>query len=226
MKTKICISLIILFAAVHSTMSQDDVDAASLYNDAIEAYGGDSIAKAIYNLELAHMLEPYDKDIINNLNVVRAQVKADIIDIDGFFLKEWLDATAGILTPGVWKYLTILLMGGVVWLVYGRLLQKKSSKLFSISTIVSIGVLIGLLFILGSRRESQLHNMKYAIIMDQVTALKLGPDQVSKDVKEVSAGVKLEILDDYDEWYKVSAMDREQGWILKESVKILEFPKG
>jgi uncharacterized protein YgiM (DUF1202 family) len=50
-----------------------------------------------------------------------------------------------------------------------------------------------------------------------------GPDTVSEEVKKLTGGNKVKILDEDGEWYKVSAVDSEQGWIKKQNVKLIKF---
>jgi len=64
---------------------------------------------------------------------------------------------------------------------------------------------------------------RYAIADASAQALYRGPDQVSEQIKPLVDGVKLEILDQDGDWYKVATLNKEQGWIPKADVRLLSF---
>ena len=47
------------------------------------------------------------------------------------------------------------------------------------------------------------------------------PDNRSDEIENLSAGVKVKILDTIDDWYKVSLVNKEQGWIKVEAVELI-----
>ena len=214
---------IILVLIALATKAQE-TDASKLYNEAIIAYKQDDMGTAVYNLELAQLIKPYDQEIAHNLRLAKAKVAVDVVELDGFFLSEWLHGAAGSLSPGTWKYITILLLIAILFLMYSKLIKDKQGKLFSWATISILGLLVVISVLLGSTRERQLHQGKYAIVMSpESNSLKEGPDEVSEDIKPVSPGVKLEIIDESQDWYKVLAMDKEQGWIEMSAVQIISL---
>ena len=212
---------VLTLTSLRAEIHTDSLDAALLYNKGTTAYEQSDMAQAVYNLELAHMLSPYDTEIEHNLRIAKADVAIDIVEIEGFFLKEWIVAMANMLSPGAWSYVTLLLVLVLLALVYRRYLQHKSGGLHSWLSIGLVAVLITATAALGITREQILTSGRYGIVSEDSVQLKEGPDQVSTDVKEVGAGVKVEILDRVGDWYKVAAMDREQGWILSEYVMVL-----
>lgn len=197
------------------------LDAAELYNSGTKAYEEGDMATAVYDLELAHMLAPYDAEIKHNLRIAKGKVAVDIVEIDGFFLKEWTLAAAHLLSPGLWRYITIALLLAALALLYVRMIVGKRSALSSWLTIGLVCLLAVTAAGLGIAREQVLTGGRYGVVLTATTALKEGPDPVSADVKEVSAGVKVEVLDKIDGWYKLAAMDREQGWLPIEQVRLL-----
>ena len=217
-------TLTIIIALSSLAVKAQTADATKLYNEAIEAYQQDDMGKAVYNLELAKLIKPYDQEIAYNLRLAKSKVAVDVVELNGFFLSEWLHGAAGLLSPGAWKYLTILFLISILLLIYNKLIAGKDGKLYSWAVISLLGLLVVLSLLLGSTRENQLHQGKFAIVMSSETSsLKEGPDEVSEDVKPVSPGVKLEILDQSQDWYKVLAMDKEQGWIEMSAVKIISL---
>lgn len=212
--------LILVFCCFTNGFAETPIDITELYNEGSLAIENGDMANAVYNLELAHLLNPYDQEISNNLSIAKSKVAVDIVEIEQFFLSRWIDSAAGLLLPGSWKILTLVLLLLMITILYLRLIKGTSGLHTSYFTL---GTLVGLAIItvwFGTHRHNSLYQGKYTVVMSKsVQGLKQGPDEVSKEVKAISDGVKLEILDQSGDWYKVSAMDKEQGWIKKKHVK-------
>jgi SH3-like domain-containing protein len=52
--------------------------------------------------------------------------------------------------------------------------------------------------------------------------MKSGPDHRSQDLKQIYPGYKLLILDEIEGWMKVRTIDREEGWVLPEWIKLID----
>ena len=208
---------------ITTKVGAQSLDVSKLVNESIESYKQSELDTAVYNLELAALLRPYDQEIASNLKVAKGKLAVDIVEIPSFFLSRWLAAASDLFMPGVWKYIAICIMLLIAVLLYQKLVKRTESRTTSWTVLCLLCVLLMVVLILGKARFDRLHEGRYGIIMgNEVTALKQGPDDVSKDVKDISAGVKLEILDSSGAWYKVSAMDKEQGWIPQHAVKIIK----
>lgn len=210
---------LMFMGGMQSTLAQS-VDVSELYNNSLIAKEKGDIGAAVYDLELAKLYEPYAQDIGNNLSIMRQEVDVDVIPVPRFFLARWIDRLANVMLPSYWRYLFVALLlatVGVLFLYYIR--RTMAKKGFSLMMgMLSVLLLVSLL--LGIRRANMLSNGKYAIVMDKAArALYEGPDTVSEQIKDISAGVKLEIVDEVEGWYKVIAMDKEGGWIPQKSIK-------
>jgi len=218
MNRKHILVAIALLLCVHYAIGQS-IDVTARYNNALEAHDKGDIATAIYELEMAKLAAPHSKAVRHNLNLMKAEVPVDIVEIEPFFLQRWYSGLAGWLSPGVWKYSSILLLILLAVMLYRKLVQQKESTFTSKWVLGGVVGLFMVSVVLGLHRQELLHEGSFAIIMQPAEQLKEGPDTVSDDVKAVSPGVKLEILDSYEDWYKVAAMDREQGWIKQSAVR-------
>jgi len=208
------------------TNGQDQLilSADSLYNLGNAAYSNKQYDQAILYYEKAKLLDPFSEDISVNLQLANEQLSTDIIELDPFFLATWWKSLNGLLLPGGWKIISILVLFGIVIGFYFHFFKNKPEgrSLF----YVILGVLVTLFIITivaGQGRANQIFNSPYVIVFGDDQALFLGPDLVSEEVKQITGGNKLKILDEDGEWYKVSAMDSEQGWIKKENVKLIKF---
>jgi len=80
--------------------------------------------------------------------------------------------------------------------------------------------LVGLAWLAGNSAYTQLHSTDQGIAI-AVTTLRSGADERAESIEDISEGVKVNILDTIGDWYKVSLMNKEQGWIHAAQVEII-----
>ncbi len=200
------------------------LSADSLYNLGNAAYSDGQFDNAIFYYEKAKLLDPGGKDITTNLQLANEQLSTDIIEIEPFFLAAWWKSICDFLLPGGWKIVSVLFLIGLLVLTYFYFFKNKPEDKNLFYSLLGILVALFLITILaGNTRTNQIYNSPFAIVFGKDHSLYLGPDEVSEQVKQVTGGNKLRILDEDGEWYKVSALDSEQGWIKKEHVKLIKY---
>ncbi len=193
------------------------------YNMGNKAFEEGKYDQAIYNYELAKLLEPHSRDIQNNLKVAVEKLPVDIVELKPFFLYRWWTSFAGWMLPGYWKILTVLFSFLGLYALYRWMLRSEGNpqkwKVWTWAT-----TLLAILTIsAGTFRERQIFENPYGIVMGGDTDLHLGPDQVSEKILKVTGGVKVKILDRSRDWYKVSTLDKTHGWIPVEKVKRIQI---
>ena len=83
-----------------------------------------------------------------------------------------------------------------------------------------------LLLVIGTnytmlRQRDFVEQGSHGIIMEK-SSLFSGVDTRSQILQEVDPGIKAEVLDSLDSWYKISLPDREQGWMKKDKIGIIK----
>ena len=99
----------------------------------------------------------------------------------------------------------------------GNTIKQRSKILPTGGVILSLTIVT---FLLGLSRKHHLQRTDTAVILEK-TPLKLGADEISESVSNLQAGYKVILLDQIGDWYKVSKLDKEQGWIQKKSFEII-----
>lgn len=225
MKNSIFLSICFLFSTLCTqAQSSETISADELYNSGNQAYNDNKFGEAVYNFEKALILHPKAKDLKINLELAKERLDADIIELDPFFLSEWWDGLKNTFMPGTWKFISILLLIGLIGLVYFFLFGNKElskSKVYLGIGVITFAMLLSIFA--GISRANDIFDNPYAVIFGESDALYQGPDPVSDKIKSVVSGVKVKVLDQSGVWYKVSTMDSEQGWILKQNVRLLKF---
>lgn len=198
----------------------------SLYNLGNQSFNEKRYDEAIYNYEKARLLDPGSDDIKVNLRLANEKLSTDIIELEPFFLARWWNSFSELLLPGGWKMFSVIILAMTIVLLYLYFFKSKPGNKNLFYLLMGSLVFTFLLSVLaGNKRYNTIFNSPYVIVFGSELQLHEGPDAVSDEVKQLTGGNKLRILDEDGEWYKVSAMDNEQGWIKKQNVRLIGFSK-
>ena len=178
------------------------------------------IAQAILYLERANKLRPYKEDYQANLALAREMQQDDIGVIPDFFIKRWAQGAARVFSSTGWAILSIFLLMCTVALFMIWLFHSA----YDVKRIVfwsGVVLLVLTLFsgILGGIRQKMELKYPYAIVMVAKESLKMAPDESSKEVLTIHAGLKVKVVDHLGTWSKVELSNKEVGWILTEHVE-------
>ena len=73
--------------------------------------------------------------------------------------------------------------------------------------------------IFGVIRQKQEIDNPYAIIMIEENRIKMAPDEDSKEVVAIHAGLKVRVIDSLGSWSKIELSNKEVGWIPTNSIE-------
>lgn len=190
------------------------------YNLGNAYFKTNQIGKAILNYERAALITPRDEDVKFNLDIANAKKKDDLGTVGKFFVTEWWQGLHKLFSSGIWGGLTLLslwagIAGFILWLFGESRDHKKQGFIGGIVlTLLSI-----LLYFVTSSQATFENNSGQAIVLVNKVALKNGPDKISSDVLEIHEGLKVELLDQIGDWYKVKLSNGDQGWLPTNSLE-------
>lgn len=190
------------------------------YNLGNAYFKTDQLGKAILNYERAALNSPRDEDIQFNLAIANAKKVDDLDQIGKFFATEWWQGLHKLLSANIWGGLTLLslwagIAGFIVWL-FGKSRDRKKQGFIGGIVLILLSIL---LYFLASSQAKFEHNSSQAIILANKIAVKNGPDKISTDVIEIHEGLKVELLDQIGDWYKVALSNGDQGWLPIDSLE-------
>jgi len=164
------------------------------------------IGEAIVHYRLAEQLVPRDPDVLANLRFTREHV-------DGLSYEAgWLERKAQTLTPGEWATLSTI----AVWLLFAllivRQLQPKWRSGLRPWTFMAGGLAVLLLTCAFWISESSAA-MRTAVVTQAEAVMRLGPFEESQSALTLKNGAELRILDGKDEWFQVTAGNKQTGWV-------------
>lgn len=176
--------------------------------------------KAVLNFERALLANASDEDAAYNLAIVNQQLADNLEQVDAFFLKKWWQSFHKITSSGFWSFFTLAFLwlgigGFILWLLSKERAKKKQGFIGGI-----VLLLLSLLFFLAARSQATFEqNSQMAILVTPTIDLRNGPDEKSTSLLKIHEGLKVELLDQIDTWYKVKLSNGEQGWLPKVSVE-------
>ena len=180
------------------------------------------IAPAIYAFEKAHLLDPTDDAIANNLDFAR---------------KRSLDATPNLPTVGFekivvnltealhyesWAILSVVFSGLVLLFFVGYYLTKNTQRKRIYFALMSGGVLILLISVFaGFFQRNYIRNEHPAIVFKDNTSVHRSPTYQSGSLLKLREGAKVYITEKSGQWILVKLTDEQTGWIELNAVKEL-----
>jgi len=177
------------------------------------------ISKSILHLERALKHQPNNKNARINLEIARSEIKDPIFAISPFFLLSYWRKFSNVLPMNIWAILSLMFLGALAFMLNKVLFASMSRKQkWAGMGLITACLLLSLLA--AFTRYGQLKNDDYAVVMSEVDRLE-GPDVTSKNEEfpVISEGIKVQITDSFESYYKVKLPDSDESWIPKEKLE-------
>lgn len=201
-------------------LAEGDQSAELHYNLGNAYYKSKEVGRAILNFERALVLNPSDSDTAYNIGLIKEQLPDQLDVVGDFFLKKWWQNVHSSLTATTWAVLTILglwLGGGsfIVWLLGTTRGRKKQGFIAGLVLLI----LSTLFFFAAKSQGSKELNSRKAIVLAEKIEVRNGPDAESTTLLPIHEGLKVELLDQIGDWWKVKLSNGEQGWLPKSELE-------
>lgn len=202
---------------------KNDFHSAELYYNLGNAYYRlDSIASSVYYYEKALQLNPNDREIIDNLELINKTLVDEIDPITIPLIESILNRVSNIFYFETWGYISIFFSFLIValFLSYYFANSSRVKRLtFVLLCISSIFILVSL--INGNKGYNNYINNEYAVIYSYETDLKTEPNYRSETLFMLHEGTKIQVLENYNNWIKIRLVNGQVGYIQLIDVKIL-----
>ena len=208
-------------AALHydSLLKQGYYSPALYYNAANAYYKKGDLGLSRLYYEKALKWSPHDKDIIHNIALIDKKIDSEIAHLPDFFLLRWWKQFSGIFSLDVWLFFTFLfaigIIAGVVLLWFVK--NDKYHRWGGILIIVSVFLFFLALMAALTVNNRIYHNKNAVVVRDQ--AVFSTPATKSEKLYDLKAGEKVKLIDSLTTWYKVQLLNKETGWMPKETLK-------
>ncbi len=185
---------------------------------------------SILNFEKALLLNSNNAQSYQNLKLAKESVINPVTQIPDFFVISFWKKFVGSQNISFWLSMHVLFLFVAMsfalfhWTnLIPRIKSKLNNSRITMSFILASVSLSVIFFIASLQRQSQLTGVNYGIIMSEESTLLDGPDSRSNEIASLSEGLKVKILDEIDEWYKIQLEDKDNGWIEKEIIELIKI---
>lgn len=177
------------------------------------------IGKSILHYEKALVFEPEDEDVLFNLKLANSKIADHIISVPELKIISWWNQFVRMFNSSGWGIFAITFAW--VALVFFALYLFTGFK--------ATGIVFGILFTLLSlgalffkNKVSHYETTSNTAILTAVSAyVKSAPNSGSTDIFLIHEGLKVEVKDKVDNWYKIRLSDGKSGWVEKEKIAVI-----
>lgn len=226
-------------AAARESLSDPDQDVRIAALDSLRATGAVSAdlylalgnahyederpGRAVLAYERGLRLAPGNKDLANNLRFVREDANITELRVPPFFLTSWWRSVGAFLGTGLSQWLALVfwalaVAGAAFWFLRRRDMDEKQ-RFALLPAAVGCLLLAGLFYSLGNSRAAYLANDREAILTARTANLRVAPGADATLEAELSEGVRLRIIDEFDGYVKVALENGKQGYLPGESLE-------
>ncbi|RNC87967.1 MAG: tetratricopeptide repeat protein [Winogradskyella sp.] len=212
---------------VYETILDSDEHSAALYYNLANAhYKLNNVAPTIYYYEKALQLSPDDKDIKNNLGFAQNMTIDAIDNVPEVGFSRIFKNIINTFSADTWSILAIgSVFGFVLLFLFYHFAYGTSQK--RIAFVLSfLGLFLSLFALLMAFQKRSFENKDNpAIVFAQESRVKADPNKTSEELFRLHEGTKLQVLEEYNDWYKIEISDKTAGWIPSEDIRLLKLSK-
>lgn len=174
-------------------------------------------AKSILAFERALKIKPANAQIQKAIETERKKIEQAVIPVRPFFLSEWYKGFLSFLRPGVWTFLGLVLLLAAVAFYVKHSHRSGSGRRNSVSLFLGISGMGIALVLIGWLSYQEMYVQNGAIVHKR-SEFRQAPSAESPLSRVLNPGEKVVIRDKIGDWYYVSLLNLDQGWIKEESL--------
>jgi tetratricopeptide (TPR) repeat protein len=192
-------------------LAQGFKNAETYYNLGNCYYKLNNTGKAILNYERALKLSPNDEDIIHNLKIANLKVADKIVPVPQLAIVSGWQSFLKSNPSSRWGVYALVFCA-LSFICFAAMLFSSSKRFFFGTGAALLFLSFTLLFI-ASRQSGIEKNSQEGILITANAVAKNAPTANSTDAFMIHEGIKLQLLDNVAEWYKIRLADGKIGWL-------------
>lgn len=203
----------------YKKLEKDGWRSANLYYNLANAYYQlDELGKSILYYEKTLKLHPSFKDAKHNLQLAYLKSETQIEPLPSLFIVEWWQGLISKKTASGWAWHGVILVWiGVLFLMLYRWKKMTWSKFLGVVILMA-----GLAYtFLAWQKYNYDYRRQFAIIIAESVDLRENPNPESVGLFEAHEGLKVEVVDQVDEWFQVRLEDGVEAWVLKTDLEVI-----
>lgn len=208
---------------LYESVLKNGESAEVYYNLGNSYYKHNEIAKSILNYERALLLEPYNSDVRNNLEIARNKTLDKANPTPELFFITWFKTLNNAVSADGWAkwgiFFFFLFIASVYFYVFSKSIKVK--KIGFIFGFIFLGVTI-LANIFAFNQKDGLVNRSTAVIMSHSVIVRSTPSETGTKLFEIHDGHKVTIKDNsMSEWKDIQLEDGKEGWVHASDIEVI-----
>lgn len=202
---------------------KDGEHSANLYfNLGNTHYKLNHIAESIYNYEKGLLLEPANKDILNNLSFSQKMTVDAINPIPESGFSKIFNSLAGKFNFNTWGKIAIgfSILFVLSFIVYYFSYSTTKKRILFLTSALSL-ILMVVSVLIAFQQEMNGKNTIHAIVFSEEASVKTEPNRRSDESFRLHEGTKVKVLETVKEWKSIKLADGKTGWINSSEIKEL-----
>lgn len=196
-------------------------ESAELYfNLGNSYYKLNKVALTIYYYEKALVLNPNDKEVLNNLEFAKKRTIDEIKEVPKVGFNKLLRDFTAIYNYNTWAWISVafsvLFLGFFVGYYFSQIALNKRIFFFSMFVLLSL-LLVSVAAAIFEK--SHFDNEKPAIVFAEVAEVKSEPQNAGTAIFVLHEGTKVFVQEKLENWKKVQLTDGTEGWIDANAIK-------
>jgi tetratricopeptide (TPR) repeat protein len=208
-------------AKAYESVLESQQESAQLYFNLGNCYYKlHKTAPAIYNYEKALVLDPNNKQVLNNIKFAQKQTIDEIKVVPKVGFAKLLRDFTGIYPFDTWAWISITFAFLFLLFFMGYYL----SQTVAVKRIFFIGMFIVLFFVLMSFsaaffEKRHYENERPAVVFAESAEVRSEPQKASNTTFVLHEGTKVYVLEKLGNWKKIQLTDGTEGWIDGNAIK-------
>ncbi len=208
--------------AYKQLISEGYTSGEMLYNLGNSYFRTGQFAPAILYWERAKKMIPGDDEIDHNIAIANLRLQDRIERVPKLFILEWWDNIKNLFSLTFYQIFVLLLFvifAAVSALFFWAKDYFMKKKIFLI--LVFCGVIFVFFMTAFITKAVEHDNEVYAVVFEKAIKVKNSPDKGAADLYEIHYGLKFEIIDQLNSYFKILLPDGKTGWIEKSGFEII-----
>ena len=207
--------------AAYEGILKDNKQSSELYFNLGNAYYKlNKVAPAIYNYEKALVLNPNNKDAINNLKFAQKRTIDEIKVIPKVGFAKLVRDFTGVYHYNTWSWIAVGLVMAFLLFFVGYYFSRVtvSKRIFFFGMFIFF-ILVIISILAAFFEKSYFDNERPAIIFAEKSDVTSEPRNGDKPIFVLHEGTKVFVFETLGRWKKIQLTDGTEGWIDSSAIR-------
>ena len=188
------------------------------YNMGNAAFKMSNLGLAIWNYERARKLDPRNEDVLANLSFAESLVEYRVSDQRNWYHRKFDEGLERVTFDELIMVSSIAYFGFMLALLVNLLMKKR----FVMSNLGSICLAVVILTALPAGikfYETQIQQV--GVVTSRKAEARYGPTAADQPAFNLVEGIKVQIVDQWGDWFRIRLLNQESGWIPKKDISVI-----